>query len=101
MLHPFQSELSFSSRLRGVIIAALIVGTLQHKHGYVSEFKHMKGHKKRNDYKLPVPHTYINTSNLPTDFNWGNISGVSYLTKNLNQHIPQYCGRYTTEFPDS
>jgi len=89
MLDP---KSSLSSRLQGVVFAALVVGTLQHKHGYVSEFKHMKGHKKKNDYKLPVPHTYINTSNLPKDFNWGNISGVSYLTKNLNQHIPQYCG---------
>eukprot|EP00980_Cylindrotheca_fusiformis_P000226 scaffold52_cov183-Cylindrotheca_fusiformis.AAC.5 len=29
---------------------------------------------------------------LPREFSWGNVSGVSYLTQNLNQHIPQYCG---------
>ena len=31
-------------------------------------------------------------NNLPKIWNWNNINNVSYLTKNLNQHIPQYCG---------
>ena len=39
-----------------------------------------------------LPHTYVKTADLPTDFTWGDVNGVSYLTKNLNQHIPQYCG---------
>jgi cathepsin X len=29
---------------------------------------------------------------LPKEWNWGNINNTSYLTKNLNQHIPVYCG---------
>ncbi len=29
---------------------------------------------------------------LPESWNWGDIDNVSYLTKNLNQHIPVYCG---------
>jgi len=29
---------------------------------------------------------------LPDDFQWGNQDGVNFLTKSLNQHIPQYCG---------
>lgn len=29
---------------------------------------------------------------LPDSFSWGNVSGVSYLTHSLNQHVPQYCG---------
>jgi hypothetical protein len=37
----------------------------------------------------PLPHEYIDASALPDDFTWMNVSGVSYLTKSLNQHIPQ------------
>ena len=48
-----------------------------------------------NDYKNPLPHTYITKSDdvdedeLPDNFNWGNVNGRSYLTHSLNQHIPQ------------
>jgi cathepsin X len=52
----------------------------------------MKGHTIREDYQLPLPHTYIETNTLPDNFHWGNINGVSYLTRLLNQHLPQYCG---------
>ena len=29
---------------------------------------------------------------LPQSFSWQNVNDVNYLTKNLNQHIPVYCG---------
>ena len=31
-------------------------------------------------------------TDLPAAFNWGAVAGVNYLTRNLNQHVPQYCG---------
>merc|ERR1711935_1140000 len=40
----------------------------------------------------PLPQDYIATEDLPTNFTWGDVDGVNYLTKSLNQHIPQYCG---------
>lgn len=51
----------------------------------INEFKPLLNH---NDYKI----THSNDIDLPKSWNWGNISNVNYLTKNLNQHIPQYCG---------
>jgi len=57
-----------------------------------SEVKLMEGHTVLNDHSSPLPSEYIDPAALPDKFTWGNIEGVSYLTKSLNQHIPQYCG---------
>jgi len=37
---------------------------------------------------------YIKEGDLPTSWDWRNISGKSFLTHSLNQHIPQYCGSW-------
>jgi cathepsin X len=47
---------------------------------------------KREHITSPLPHTYIKSADLPANFWWNNINGTSYMTKMLNQHIPQYCG---------
>lgn len=52
----------------------------------------LPGHKIENDYFHPLPYTYISKLDLPSQFFWGNVNGTSYLTRMLNQHIPQYCG---------
>lgn len=36
--------------------------------------------------------THYEPSVLPQSFSWSNVNGVNFLTKNLNQHIPVYCG---------
>jgi len=35
---------------------------------------------------------FLVDADLPDNFSWSNVNGASYLTKMLNQHIPQYCG---------
>ena len=35
---------------------------------------------------------HIGNTSLPESFSWSNVDNVNYLTKNLNQHIPVYCG---------
>lgn len=52
----------------------------------------MPGHTKFEQYSKPQPKDYIPKDSLPTDFSWDNVNGTSFLTKNLNQHLPQYCG---------
>lgn len=57
-----------------------------------NEIVYLPGHTIENDYRLPLPHTYIAEQDLPQDFHWGNVRGKSYLTRNRNQHLPQWCG---------
>jgi len=59
---------------------------------YQNEYKILEGHKVKNDYSSPLPIDYLDPSDLPNNFTWGNVNGVNYLTRVLNQHIPQYCG---------
>ena len=38
------------------------------------------------------PKQFLNSIFLPTCWDWRNIDGNNLVTKNLNQHIPKYCG---------
>ena len=42
--------------------------------------------------KTPQPGSYLAKADLPTEWDWRNVSGTSFVTLTLNQHIPQYCG---------
>lgn len=59
---------------------------------YPNEIVYMPEHTTENDFLRPMPHTYITEGDLPEEFSWANVSGVSYLTKSLNQHYPIWCG---------
>lgn len=39
-----------------------------------------------------LPHEYMDLDALPTELSWKNMNGTNYVTTNLNQHIPVYCG---------
>jgi len=59
-------------------------------HAYNEEYLLLDGHDRREDYFSPLPHTYI--EDVPQSWDWRSVNGRSYLTKMLNQHIPNYCG---------
>uniref|UniRef100_A0A7S2V244 Peptidase C1A papain C-terminal domain-containing protein n=1 Tax=Fibrocapsa japonica TaxID=94617 RepID=A0A7S2V244_9STRA len=57
-----------------------------------NELVPMEGHKVKQVLKSPLPHEYLNAEALPESFTWKDVNGMSFVTRNLNQHIPQYCG---------
>jgi len=59
---------------------------------YPNELVYLPGHTVLHDYHSPLPHTYLKQGDLPDAFSWSNVNNTSYLTRSLNQHIPQYCG---------
>jgi len=59
---------------------------------YQNELKDVPGHTIKEKVRTALPHTYLNIDTLPKEFDWGDLNGKSYLTQNLNQHVPQYCG---------
>lgn len=60
-------------------------------HGLVSS----RGHRPADRLEVirsPLPQEYIADKELPSHFDWRNVSGVNYVASDVNQHIPTYCG---------
>ena len=55
------------------------------------KYKFLPIHDQPSVVKTLEP-KYNNKSDLPTYWDWRNIDGSNFVTKNLNQHIPKYCG---------
>ena len=45
----------------------------------------------------PRPQDYVQDSDVPDSFFWGDKDGVNYLSWSKNQHIPEYCGSCWSE----
>lgn len=46
----------------------------------------------RSVIKSPLPWETLSPKDVPSAWDWRNISGVNLVTPSRNQHIPQYCG---------
>jgi hypothetical protein len=76
----------FSPTMRAYMHLTLLVSVLRLA---VGQEIILPGHTKLENYHSPLPHTYIVPNLLPKSFSWSNVGGVSYLTRSLNQHLPQ------------
>ncbi|GBG32559.1 Cathepsin Z [Hondaea fermentalgiana] len=92
-----------TTRAKGVVLAlAALVALAQTpqradanpsvQHGLLNELVYLEDHDKFEHVINPRPGDLLTATELPEHWNWGNVNGTSYLTKMLNQHIPQYCG---------
>lgn len=61
-----------------------------------NEIVKMEGHSVTEHILNTPPYEmekYLkNVDDLPSTYNWNDMNGKSYVTKSLNQHLPQYCG---------
>eukprot|EP00472_Partenskyella_glossopodia_P002964 CAMPEP_0197524922 /NCGR_PEP_ID=MMETSP1318-20131121/10357_1 /TAXON_ID=552666 /ORGANISM="Partenskyella glossopodia, Strain RCC365" /LENGTH=404 /DNA_ID=CAMNT_0043078023 /DNA_START=76 /DNA_END=1290 /DNA_ORIENTATION=- len=74
-------------------VEVVSVEEIDPKHVKFNEYKPLpEGFETRQFVKIPPPHTYLYTEDLPKAHDWGNFKNRSYLTASLNQHLPQYCG---------
>lgn len=58
------------------------------------DMSHYRRHIHNPNFK-PKVETPISTKpieDLPSNFWWGDVNGINFLTIQRNQHIPQYCG---------
>lgn len=75
------------------LVAAVAFATpviKRHNEVWTKEQTEAAGLVHRGNFTIsPLPHEYIDTKDLPTNFTWCDRDGVNYCTKSLNQHIPQ------------
>lgn len=99
MFVPSSIGVSCSTRSVPVLLwrilgIACLVGMIQSETILVpSELVYLPGHTAENHFHSPLPHTYLDLANdIPDQFRWDDVGGHSYITRVLNQHIPQWCG---------
>jgi len=87
-----RAETMISKRRRNttfLILSSVVCFQSSTYHSHVEAQSHADD---LNDYRKPLPISYMDPDKLPESFSWSNISGVSWITRMLNQHVPQYCG---------
>ena len=60
---------------------------------YPSELREPEGHTRPELVTSAVPSTYLDAESIPAFFSWSSeFGGPNWLTRQLNQHVPWYCG---------
>ncbi|EFA84586.1 peptidase C1A family protein [Heterostelium album PN500] len=96
----FGTEIIYNSgkMMRIQFIAALLVVCVSMSVAHQSCVKRKPIEQRRTHVISPVPSDYINYEDLPSYFDWRNITSEGYdaprsfVTVTRNQHLPQYCG---------
>jgi len=54
--------------------------------------KELRESLKTKVFNDPLPWKYLSPEDVPSEWDWRNVSGKNFLSTSRNQHIPQYCG---------
>jgi len=73
------------------LLALLVPLALARSSCYVPD-KELRESDRAEVVLTPRPHQYLRPEDIPTDWDWRNVSGKNYASSTRNQHIPQYCG---------
>jgi len=78
---------------RVVLVAAFTAATASASsfHGHRSSAMH-RPPAHHELIASPRPDAVLADGDVPRAFDWRNVNGISYVTADVNQHIPTYCG---------
>jgi len=78
-------------RLVILLLLSIIVTVYSRNHG-LKRNRAWRNSPKNQSISMPMPHTYLKSTDIPASWDWRNVGGKNMLSSSRNQHIPQYCG---------
>jgi cathepsin X len=77
--------------MRAILLLALVAFAVA-DHFHETVIFDPPGHTVKSHVTEPEPYRFLTAADIPTNWDWRNANGTNLVTKDLNQHIPEYCG---------